>query len=608
MSIVIGIQKFTLNRDHRCGELRMEHAGKTVVLSGWVQRRRDFGKLIFIDLRDRSGIVQVVFDPALMGSDADEVMSIANGLRNEYVVALQGKVVARDPETVNPKISTGEIEVQVEKIEVLNGSKNPPFYIEDQIDVDENVRLKYRYLDLRRPEMLNTFVLRHKAMKYIRDFLDREHFLEVETPMLTKSTPEGARDYLVPSRLQPGAFYALPQSPQLFKQLLMVSGFERYFQLARCFRDEDLRADRQPEFTQLDIEQSFIPLPEFQAMMERLIAGMFKELLGVEVPLPFPRLTYREAMDRFGSDKPDIRFGLELKDVSDVVAGCGFKVFRSAIESGGQVKGINAKGCGSYTRKQIDDLTEFAKRYGAKGLAWIIVTEDGIKSPIAKFFTEGEMEGILANLEAEAGDLLLFVADTSKVVADTLGNLRLKFGKELGLIDESRFAFLWITEFPLLSYDEEEKRYVAEHHPFTMPMWEDLDKLTSKPEEVRAQAYDMVLNGYEIGGGSMRIFRREIQEAMFKALGFTMEEAWDKFGFLLEAFEYGTPPHGGIAFGIDRIIMIMSGRQSLRDVIAFPKTSSGTDLLTQAPSAVSERQWRDLHILPAKEAKQEMMK
>jgi aspartyl-tRNA synthetase len=607
MSLMNGVSRFTLTRDHHCGELRIDHVGKTVVLSGWVQRRRDFGKLIFIDLRDRSGIVQVVFDPELIGTEAESVMEVADSLRNEYVVSVQGKVVARAENTINEKIPTGEIEVQAEKIEILNASKNPPFYIQDHIDVEENVRLKYRYLDLRRPEMLNTFVLRHKAIKFIRDFLDRENFLEVETPMLTRSTPEGARDYLVPSRLHPGEFYALPQSPQLFKQLLMVSGFERYFQVARCFRDEDLRADRQPEFTQLDIEQSFMPLPEFQALMERLMAEMFQHLLGVEIQRPFPRLTYKEAMDRYGSDKPDIRFGMELKDISDVVATSGFKVFRSTVEAGGKVKGINAKGCAGYSRKQIDELEQFAKRYGAKGLAWMAVNEDGIKSPIAKFFTDAEIEGILANLEAEQGDLLLFVADKPKVVADALGNLRLKLGKELRMIDESRFAFLWITEFPLLSYDEEEGRYVAEHHPFTMPMWEDLDKLTTSPAEVRAQAYDMVLNGYEIGGGSMRIFRREIQEAMFQALGFTMEEAWDKFGFLLEAFEYGTPPHGGIAFGIDRIIMIMAGRQSLRDVIAFPKTSSGTDLMTQAPSDVSERQWRELHIRP-EAAKEEVVK
>lgn len=598
---------YTLYRDHQCGLLREADVGKTVVLSGWVQRRRDFGNLIFIDLRDRSGIVQVVFDPELIGAGADAVMAVADSLRNEYVIAVKGKVVARTPDTVNPKIATGTIEVQASQIEVLNEAKNPPFYIEDHVDVDENVRLKYRYLDLRRPEMLNTFVMRHKAIKWIRDFLDKEQFLEVETPMLTRSTPEGARDYLVPSRLQPGSFYALPQSPQLFKQLLMVSGFERYFQVARCFRDEDLRADRQPEFTQLDIEQSFMPLDQFQSLMERMMAGLFKNLLDVDIPLPFPRLTYREAMDRFGTDKPDIRFGMELKDISDIAATCNFKVFRAAVESGGRVKGINAKGCGSFTRKQIDDLIPLAKQYGAQGLAWIVVTEEGIKSPIAKFFSEEETAAILQKLEAEAGDLLLFVADKEKVVADVLGNLRLKFGKELGLIDESRFAFLWITEFPLLSYDEEEGRYVAEHHPFTMPMWEDLDKLTTAPQEVRAQAYDMVLNGYEIGGGSMRIFRREIQENMFKALGFTLEEAWEKFGFLLRAFEYGTPPHGGIAFGLDRIIMLMTGRQSLRDVIAFPKTSSGTDLLTEAPAPVSERQWKELHICPAKKEKERVV-
>ncbi|WP_018133486.1 aspartate--tRNA ligase [Effusibacillus pohliae] len=582
-----------LYRTHRAGDLRIGDAESVVVLSGWIQRRRDLGGLIFVDLRDRSGIVQVVFNPDF---SPPELMEQADRLRNEYVVSIQGKVVQREPGTVNPKLPTGEIEVQAVRMEILNAAKNPPFYIQDNIDVDEMVRLKYRYLDLRRPEMQKTFILRHKAVQHIRSFLDRHGFLEIETPMLTRSTPEGARDYLVPSRVHPGEFYALPQSPQLFKQLLMVSGFERYYQVARCFRDEDLRADRQPEFTQVDIEMSFMPLQEFHDLMEEMMASLFKQTLGVDIPRPFLRLTYQEAMDRYGSDKPDVRFGLELKNISDIAATCGFKVFRSTVENGGIVKGINAKGCGGYSRKQIDELEEYAKRYGAKGLAWIKVTGEGIQSPIGKFFTEDEIESIKAVLAAEPGDLLLFVADKPKTVADALGNLRLKLGKDLNLIPEGTFQFLWVTEFPLLGYDEEAGRWVAEHHPFTMPMWEDIDKLDTDPGSVRAQAYDMVLNGYEIGGGSMRIFRREIQEKMFKALGFTREEAYDKFGFLLDAFEYGTPPHGGIAFGLDRIIMIMAGRQSLRDTIAFPKTQSASDPMMQAPSEVSPRQLEELHI------------
>lgn len=587
------IKAIELYRTHNAGELRTGDAEKEVVLSGWIQRRRDLGGVIFVDLRDRSGIVQVVFNPEF---SSPELMEQADKLRNEYVVSIKGKVVVRDPKTVNPKIPTGGIEVQALRMEVLNTAKNPPFYIEDNIDVDEMVRLKYRYLDLRRPEMLNTFILRHKAVQHIRSFLDRHGFLDVETPMLTRSTPEGARDYLVPSRVHPGEFYALPQSPQLFKQLLMVSGFERYYQVARCFRDEDLRADRQPEFTQVDIEMSFMPLHEFQDLMEEMMATLFRETLNVDIPRPFQRLTYKEAMDRYGSDKPDVRFGLELKNISEIAAACGFKVFKTAIEKGGVVKAINAKGCGDYTRKQIDELEEFAKRYGAKGMAWMAFTEEGLKSPIAKFFTDDEIAAIKTTLEAETGDLLLFAADNPKTVADVLGNLRLKLGRDLNLIPEGTFKFLWVTEFPLLGYDEEEGRWVAEHHPFTMPMWEDIDKLDTDPGSVRAQAYDMVLNGYEIGGGSMRIFRREIQEKMFKALGFTMEEAYDKFGFLLDAFEYGTPPHGGIAFGLDRIIMIMAGRQSIRDTIAFPKTQSASDPMTQAPSEVSPRQLQELHI------------
>lgn len=596
------IRSIGLFRTHNAGELRAANAGNEVVLSGWVQRRRDLGGLIFIDLRDRSGLVQVVFNPDF---SSPELMEQADKLRTEYVVSVKGNVVNREGGTVNAKLETGEIEVRALQMEILNAAKTPPFYIQDNVDVDEMVRLKHRYLDLRRPEMQKTFVLRHKAVQHIRNYLDRNGFLDVETPMLTKSTPEGARDYLVPSRVHPGEFYALPQSPQLFKQLLMVSGFERYYQVARCFRDEDLRADRQPEFTQVDIEMSFMPLPEFHAMMEEMMASLFKDVLNVEIPLPFQRLTYKEAMDRYGSDKPDVRFGLELKNISEIAAASGFKVFASTVEGGGVVKGINAKGCGSYSRKQIDELEQFAKRYGAKGLAWMAFTEEGFKSPIGKFFNEQEIEAIKAALEAETGDLLLFVADKPKVVADALGSLRQKLGKDLNLIPEGVFKFLWVTEFPLLGYDEDENRWVAEHHPFTMPMWEDLAQLESDPGSVRAQAYDMVLNGYEIGGGSMRIFRREIQEKMFKALGFSQEEAYEKFGFLLDAFEYGTPPHGGIAFGLDRIIMIMAGRSSLRDTIAFPKTQSASDPMTKAPSDVSPRQLDELHIrLKAEDVKE----
>ncbi|KEO85219.1 aspartate--tRNA ligase [Tumebacillus flagellatus] len=584
----------TLHRTHNAGELRKAHVGEQVTLTGWVQRRRDLGGLIFIDLRDRSGYVQVVFEPS--ETCGPELMEMGDKLRNEYVVAVRGTVSSRSESAVNAKIPTGEIEVHVQAVEILNAAKTTPFFIQDNVDVDENLKLKYRYLDLRRPEMQKIFILRSKAVKYFRDFLDNNGFLEVETPMLTKSTPEGARDYLVPSRVHPGEFYALPQSPQLFKQLLMVSGFERYYQVARCFRDEDLRADRQPEFTQLDIEQSFIPLEKFHEMVEEMMVGLFQTTLGIEIPRPFPRMTYAEAMARYGSDKPDIRYGVELQDLTEQVRGCGFKVFNAAVEAGGQVKAVVAPGCAGYSRKQIDELEAFVKRYGAKGMAWIAVQEEGVKSPIAKFFSEEEMQALIKTAGASVGDLILFAADSKKVVADALGNLRQKLARDLQLIDESQFKFIWITEFPLLEHDEESGRYVAAHHPFTMPMVEDLHLLETDPANVRAQAYDLALNGFEIGGGSMRIFRREIQERMFKALGFTLEEAWEQFGFLLEAFEYGTPPHGGIAFGLDRIIMIMAQRPSLRDTIAFPKTSSASDLMTDAPSPVTTQQMEVLHI------------
>jgi aspartyl-tRNA synthetase len=581
-------------RTYYCGEITEKAVGEKVVLKGWVQKRRDLGGLIFIDLRDRTGIVQVVFSPEV----SKEALNVAEKVRNEYVLSVEGTVVARDEGTINPNIPTGKIEIQAERVTIINEAKTPPFTIADQTDVAEEVRLKYRYLDLRRPVMFRTLQLRHRVTKAIRDFLDGEGFLEVETPILTKSTPEGARDYLVPSRVHPGEFYALPQSPQIFKQLLMVAGFERYYQIARCFRDEDLRADRQPEFTQIDIETSFMSQEDIMQLTERMMAHVMKVAKGIEVPLPFPRMSYDEAMSRYGSDKPDTRFGLELVDVSEIVKHSSFKVFAGAVANGGQVKAINVKGAANtYSRKDIDALAEFVARYGAKGLAWLKVEEGGLKGPIAKFFTEEEQSGLVETLMAETGDLLLFVADRKEVVADALGALRLKLGKDLNLIDETKFNFLWIIDWPLLEYDEEDGRYYAAHHPFTMPVREDLPQLETSPEKVRAQAYDLVLNGYELGGGSMRIFEREVQEKMFRALGFTEEEARKQFGFLLEAFEYGTPPHGGIALGLDRIVMLLAGRTNLRDTIAFPKTASASCLLTDAPSPVSERQLEELHLV-----------
>jgi aspartyl-tRNA synthetase len=580
-------------RTHYCGEVRTEDVGKQVELKGWVQKRRDLGGLIFIDLRDRTGLVQVVFSPEV----SKEALKKAETVRNEYVLHVKGTVVERAQGTVNENLATGRIEVQATELVVLNSAKTPPFVIADQTDVSEDVRLKYRYLDLRRPVMLETFKLRHNVTKAMRNFLDSEGFLEVETPILTKSTPEGARDYLVPSRVHPGEFYALPQSPQIFKQLLMVGGFERYYQVARCFRDEDLRADRQPEFTQIDIETSFLTQEELIEMIEAMMASVMKEAKGLDIPTPFPRMTYDEAMGRYGSDKPDTRFAMELTDLSEFAAGCGFKVFTSAVESGGQVKAINAKGAADkYSRKDIDALTEFVKIYGAKGLAWLKVEADGLKGPIAKFFNEEDSATITALLQAEAGDLLLFVADKKSVVADSLGALRLKLGKELGLIDESKFNFLWVTDWPLLEYDEEAGRYFAAHHPFTMPFREDIPLLDTDPGQVRAQAYDLVLNGYELGGGSLRIYERDVQEKMFKVLGFTKEEAQAQFGFLLEAFEYGTPPHGGIALGLDRLVMLLAGCTNLRDTIAFPKTASASCLLTDAPDEVAPAQLDELHL------------
>ncbi len=574
------------------GNLRKENAGENVRLFGWVQTRRDHGGVIFVDLRDRSGIVQVVFNPDM----PENGFTLAERLRTEYVIKIQGKVRARPSGSENPNMRTGDVEVVVEALEILNKAKTPPFYIQDQVDVDESLRLKHRYLDLRRPEMQNIFMIRHKVMQIMRNFLDQNGFLEIETPILTKSTPEGARDYLVPSRVNEGTFYALPQSPQIFKQLLMVSGMEKYFQIARCFRDEDLRADRQPEFTQLDIEMSFIEIEDVLPLMEELITKIFKDILGITIPTPFPRLSFKEAMERFGSDKPDTRFGMELIDVAHVVQGSGFKVFTDVISKGGRVKGICAKNCAGMPRREIDGLTGFVNIYGAKGLAYIVLTEDGMKSPILKFFTEEEINNLITTMGAETGDIIFFVADKESIVHNALGNLRLELAKRQGIIPPGVINCLWITEFPLLEYDEEEKRYVAIHHMFTSPMDEDIEVLDTEPLKARAKAYDLILNGMELGGGSIRIHRRDVQEKIFDLLGMSTEEAYDKFGYLLEAFEYGTPPHGGIAFGLDRLTMILANRENIRDVIAFPKTQSASCLLTQAPSPVETKQLNELHI------------
>ncbi|MFX3634858.1 MAG: aspartate--tRNA ligase [Candidatus Pristimantibacillus sp.] len=581
-----------LLKTHQCGTLTKADIGQTVTLNGWVQRRRDLGGVLFIDLRDRTGIVQTVFNPDFSG----DALAIADRARNEYVLAVTGTVVERDAETVNRNLATGEIEIRVTAIEVMNAAKTPPFPIEDGVEVDESIRLKYRYLDLRRPEMQKTLLLRSKAAKIFRDYLDGEGFIDVETPILTKSTPEGARDYLVPSRVHEGEFFALPQSPQIFKQLLMVGGIERYYQIARCFRDEDLRADRQPEFTQVDIETSFLTQDQLLGMMEQLMAKLFRETVGVELGLPFQRITYADAMNKYGSDKPDLRFGMEIEDITDIVSTSDVKVFASVAASGGVVKAFNAKGCGHWSRKELDDLQPFAARYGGKGLAWITVKEGEWKGPIVKFLKPEEIAALTERLQVEDGDLLTFSADKQKVVCDVLGNLRLKVGRELGLIDEKKFKFVWVVDFPLLGWDEDAKRYVAEHHPFTRPIEEDLHYFDTDPGKIRAQAYDIVLNGYEVGGGSMRIYKREVQEQMFKALGFSKEEAHEKFGFLLDAFDYGTPPHGGIAFGFDRLVMLLTGRTNLRETIAFPKTASATDLLSDAPSPVELSQLEQLHI------------
>lgn len=582
-----------LHRTHRCTEVSNQNIGETVTVMGWVQKRRNLGSLIFIDLRDRSGLLQVVFDEPQVGSEGFEK---AGNLRSEFVVAVTG-VVQKRSAAVNESLKTGDIEVIANDIRILSEAETPPFPIEENCQTKEELRLKYRYLDLRRPDLQRNIMMKSKVSMLLRNFMEKEGFLEIETPILMKSTPEGARDYLVPSRVHPGSFYALPQSPQLYKQLLMCSGYDRYFQIARCFRDEDLRADRQPEFTQADMELSFVDVDDVIDVNERLLAYVFKEAIGVDVPLPIPRMTWQEAMDRFGSDKPDTRFGMELVDVSETVAGCGFGVFTGALENGGSVRGINAKGQGTMPRKKIDKLVSFAKDYGAKGLAYLAVNEDGTyKSSFAKFMTEEELAALVEKMGGEPGDLLLFAADKNKVVWDVLGALRLELARQLELLDKNRYNFLWVTEFPLLEWSDEENRFMAMHHPFTMPMEEDWDKIDSDPGAVRAKAYDIVLNGTELGGGSVRIHQDDIQEKMLEVLGFTKEQAHEQFGFLLDAFKYGVPPHAGLAYGLDRMVMLMMQCDSIRDVIAFPKVKDASCLMSHAPSPVDEKQLEELGI------------
>ncbi len=582
-----------LHRTHRCTEVSNANIGEKVTVMGWVQKRRNLGSLIFIDLRDRSGILQLVFDEPKVGSEG---FAKAGTLRSEFVIAVEGTVQKRSA-AVNENLKTGDIEVIAESIRILSESQTPPFQIEENSQTKDEIRLKYRYLDLRRPDIQRNLMLRSKVAYLMRDFMAKEGFLEIETPILCKSTPEGARDYLVPSRIHPGSFYALPQSPQLFKQLLMASGYDRYFQIAKCFRDEDLRADRQPEFTQADMELSFVDIDDVLDVNERLLKYIFKEAIGVDVELPLKRMPWQEAMDRFGSDKPDTRFGMELKDVSDIVKDCGFGVFTSALEQGGSVRGINAEGQGAMPRKKIDKLVEFAKGYGAKGLAYLSVQEDGsYKSSFAKFMTEEELKNLVAAMDGKPGDLLLFAADKNKIVWNVLGALRLEIAKELDLLDPNQYNFLWITEFPLLEWSDEENRYMAMHHPFTMPMEEDWDKIDTDPGAVRAKAYDIVLNGTELGGGSVRIHQSDIQEKMFEVLGFTKERAHEQFGFLLDAFSYGVPPHAGLAYGLDRLVMHMVHADSIRDVIAFPKVKDASDLMSNAPDIVDEKQLEELCI------------
>lgn len=591
-----------LKRSHRCAEVVNASTGSTVTVMGWVQKRRNLGSLIFVDLRDRSGILQIVFDENDIGTQGFEK---AGKIRSEFVIAVEGRLEKRGG-AFNENLATGELEVRATSLRILSESETPPFPIEENIQTKDELRLKYRFLDLRRPNLQRNLMLRSKVVTEVRNFLADEGFLEIETPILIKSTPEGARDYLVPSRIHPGNFYALPQSPQLYKQLLMCSGYDRYFQIAKCFRDEDLRADRQPEFTQIDMELSFVDIDDVIDVNERLLARIFKEAIGVEVPLPIPRITWQEAMDRFGSDKPDLRFGMELKDVSEIVKGCGFAVFKGALENGGSVRGINAEGQGHMPRKKIDALVEFAKGYGAKGLAYLAINEDGTyKSSFAKFMTEEELKALVEAMNGKPGDLLFFAADKNKVVWDVLGNLRLAIARNLGLLKKNQYKFLWVTEFPLLEWSEEQNRYVAMHHPFTMPMDEDLDKIDTEPGAVRAKAYDIVLNGTEIGGGSVRIHQDDIQSKMFEVLGFTQERAEDQFGFLLRAFKYGVPPHAGLAYGLDRLIMLMTEEDSIREVIAFPKVKDASCLMTGAPGTVEEKQLDELCLAVEKKEKEQ---
>lgn len=582
-----------LKRTHMCTDLSKENNGETVTLCGWVARNRRLGGLDFVTLRDRSGIIQLSFNDETDPTIFEKAVS----LKSEYVIAVVGTVALRTEKNINPDMKTGEIEILVSELRILNGAETTPFYIEEGIDTNDALRLKYRYLDLRRPDMQRNLLLRHRICKIARDYFDENGFAEIETPILTKSTPEGARDYLVPSRVHPGSFYALPQSPQIYKQLLMLGGYDRYFQIAKCFRDEDLRADRQPEFTQIDMELSFIDVDTIIEINEGFLKRVFKEVLNIDVPTPFVRLPYREAMERFGSDKPDTRFGMEFINISDEVKDCGFKVFTDAVANGGSVRCIVAEGLGEkMTRKTLDSLTEYVKTYRAKGMAWIVVEEGNLRSQITKFLSEEDTQKILSKTNAKVGDAILIIADKNSVVYDALGNLRLEVARRFDLIDKSKFNFLWVTEFPLLEYSEEDDRYVAMHHPFTHPFDEDIEKLETAPGEVRAKAYDIILNGTELGGGSLRIFNSELQEKMFKALGFTKEEAWDRFGFLMEAFKYGTPPHGGLAYGLDRLVMIITGSESIRDVIAFPKVQNAAELMMNSPDKVDKKQLDDLCI------------